>query len=258
MIGILRIKLKPERESILSGNGGEFFHSFFFFLLKSISPSLAQALHKKSEIKPFSLFPAEIPEPEQGRINLKREKIYSFDVSLINEAVIKEFSESFASIPKSLEYKDKENSISLEGIEIKKGFTTYRNILRNAGSEKRITLEFLSPTSFRSKRKQKLFPEPSLVFGSLLKRWNMFSPVKIDEGIKTFFPHIIVTRYSLHTELVEFSSYRIIGFKGKITYQIPNKTERKALKQLNALAEFASYAGVGYKTTMGMGKTKRA
>jgi CRISPR-associated endoribonuclease Cas6 len=50
-------------------------------------------------------------------------------------------------------------------------------------------------------------------------------------------------------------SYQI-GFTGRVTYGLMADNEI-ARAQLNALADAALYLGVGYKTTMGMGQTRR-
>jgi CRISPR-associated endoribonuclease Cas6 len=47
-----------------------------------------------------------------------------------------------------------------------------------------------------------------------------------------------------------------VGFVGQVTYGLMAENEA-ARCQLNALADFAFYAGVGIKTTMGMGQTRR-
>ncbi len=257
MIGTLRIKVKIEKNESLQAYPGELFHSFFFFMLKNISSSLAEMLHKRNSIKPFSLFLTEPFEKRDEKMVFKTGSVYTFDVSLLQEGIVKEFSEKLLNIPETLVYERDDISLSLESIEIKKGFTTYQNILKNAKGEKTITFEFLSPTSFRSKGKQKLFPEPVNVFDSLYKKWNTFSSLKIDEGIKKIFPEIMVVRYHLYTQLIEFSEYKIIGFKGKITYRIPDGVKKNVLKRINALADFSCFAGIGYKTTMGLGKAKR-
>jgi CRISPR-associated endoribonuclease Cas6 len=44
---------------------------------------------------------------------------------------------------------------------------------------------------------------------------------------------------------------------GEISYRILGDVEPLVIKQINALADFALYAGVGRKTTMGMGMVRR-
>jgi CRISPR-associated endoribonuclease Cas6 len=44
---------------------------------------------------------------------------------------------------------------------------------------------------------------------------------------------------------------------GQVNYRILGDVEPMQIKQINALADFALYAGVGRKTTMGMGMLRR-
>ena len=83
----------------------------------------------------------------------------------------------------------------------------------------------------------------------------------IDELLKKHekeFEKIRVTRFRLKTELVNFSKYKIIGFVGKVVYELPETIDKEIKNTINALADFAFYSGVGYKTTMGMGQVRRA
>ena len=61
----------------------------------------------------------------------------------------------------------------------------------------------------------------------------------------------------LHTEVSSNYDSKFIGCVGEISYRILGDVEPIAIKQINALANFALYAGVGRKTTMGMGMTRR-
>ncbi|MEO0180556.1 MAG: CRISPR-associated endoribonuclease Cas6 [candidate division WOR-3 bacterium] len=117
----------------------------------------------------------------------------------------------------------------------------------------RFTFRFRSPTSFRSQGQQILFPTPELLFGSLMQKWNAFARKKITREIADDFRNILVTRYSLETQEVSFSDYKIIGFTGEISYRFPTGIDPMVKIVVNALARLAPYSGVGYKTPMGLG-----
>ena len=53
------------------------------------------------------------------------------------------------------------------------------------------------------------------------------------------------------------SRSKFIGVVGEISYRILGDIEPIQIKQINALADFALYAGIGRKTTMGMGMLRR-
>jgi CRISPR-associated endoribonuclease Cas6 len=48
-----------------------------------------------------------------------------------------------------------------------------------------------------------------------------------------------------------------VGIVGEVSYRILGDVEPLAIKQINALADFALYCGLGRKTPMGMGMTRR-
>ncbi|NER78285.1 MAG: CRISPR-associated endoribonuclease Cas6, partial [Leptolyngbya sp. SIO1D8] len=147
-------------------------------------------------------------------------------------------------------------------------FCNYEQLYEQASEqERKLTLQFCTPTAFRQRKYDCALPTPSLVFGSLLRRWNHYSgqefPSDILEAVQPSY-------FGIHTEVVtdprsQFQHTgatthpcnQFIGCVGKVTYQILGKPSPIAIKQLNTLADFAFYAGVGRKATMGMGITRR-
>ncbi len=53
------------------------------------------------------------------------------------------------------------------------------------------------------------------------------------------------------------SRSKSIGCVGTVSYKLLGEIEPLLIKQMNVLADFALYAGVGRKTTMGMGMVRR-
>ncbi len=64
-------------------------------------------------------------------------------------------------------------------------------------------------------------------------------------AIDSIFPSFV----NIHTEILADSRSKIIGIVGEV--------EPIQIKQINILADFALYAGVGRKTTMDMGMMRR-
>ena len=63
--------------------------------------------------------------------------------------------------------------------------------------------------------------------------------------------------FDLRTELVNDPNSKWAGCVGTIGYRILGDADPLAIKQLNTLADFALYAGIGRKTPMGMGMVRR-
>lgn len=116
--------------------------------------------------------------------------------------------------------------------------------------QKVIELQFLSPTSFKQSQAIQPFPLPELVFGNLLRRWNAFAPVASQ------FPVLewkgLTSAYELKTYALKMKGGAEIGTQGWVRYEFT--TEQAAIA--TTLAHFASFAGVGRKTAMGMGQTR--
>ncbi len=147
-------------------------------------------------------------------------------------------------------------------------FCNYQQLYEHASDEHRkIALHFYTPTAFRQGGYDSALPTRELIFGSLLRRWNEYSSMQMSEAcITSLYP----SSFEIHTEVAtdprqQFihtgatvdPSNRFMGFVGKLTFQILGKVDPLAIKQVNALADFALYAGVGRKTTMGMGMARR-
>jgi CRISPR-associated endoribonuclease Cas6 len=111
----------------------------------------------------------------------------------------------------------------------------------------------------------KVFPEPQYVFESLAKQWELFAPAHLRMEAHSVTPRalatwceeqVIVTRYSLETSYLPSSKFGQAGFQGKVTYEVKGMPTAPEAQWLTPLARFALFAGVGYKTAMGMGQTR--
>ena len=88
----------------------------------------------------------------------------------------------------------------------------------------------------------------------MLKRWKTYSNIEIIETInEAIFPSF----FDIRTEIIAEQRSKFIGCIGNITYRILTDVEPIIIKQINALADFAIYSGIGRKTPMGMGMVRR-
>ena len=123
--------------------------------------------------------------------------------------------------------------------------------------EKRVELEFASPTAHRQIHRNILFPQPAALWGGWLRAWNAVAQPTFEEDlIARVEADVAISRYALKTEVVDFGEYREAGWKGRCGFTI--FSDEVALRRvLHLLADFAFYSGTGYKTTQGMGQTRR-
>lgn len=135
--------------------------------------------------------------------------------------------------------------------------TTHTALLQAASPEEReLTLEFATPTTFRRGTLNVPLPEPKLVFSGLVGKWNAFSPVPVDAGFLGWLEEFVaVSRASLETKMADGHHSPLVGFTGRVSFRAFDKQPVR-VKQLGALARFAFYAGVGQKTTLGLGRAR--
>jgi CRISPR-associated endoribonuclease Cas6 len=143
------------------------------------------------------------------------------------------------------------------------GRTTYEELaaallLQEARLPRQASLEFASPTAFKSAGMTVPVPLPGLVFGSLVERWNAFSPVTLSPEARRFGEEMVaISRYRLESVAVEQKNSGLrIGGVGRVTYAALGG-DRYWLAVMQMLADFALYSGVGVLTTMGMGQCWR-
>lgn len=135
-------------------------------------------------------------------------------------------------------------------------------------------IRFYSPTAFRAltPRGQDRRDEAAIdlvrCYQSWVNKWNAFAPMQIDKRQLLDFVerHAGLTAVDSKNRVLDFGRNRIRGFVGSCAYRFyiesqPTDTSERDIEMLrwvNLLADYAFYSGTGYKTTMGMGQTRRA
>ena len=161
------------------------------------------------------------------------------------------------------------------------GFTSFADIVQAAKTRRpgnTLKLEFASLTTFnRSSGSAKGFegyyarlPLPQFVFPNLAKRWQELAPPELagiaqKERIEQYIQDegIAITDYDLKPHTVKFTTHWQEGFVGTCTYLLRGpdspameETPLTMRQQFALLARWAFYSGAGYKTAMGMGRTR--
>jgi CRISPR-associated endoribonuclease Cas6 len=143
------------------------------------------------------------------------------------------------------------------------GRTTYealaaRQLARSDAVEPSVRLQFASPTAFKSGGMTVPVPLPGLVFGSLVERWNAFSPVTLSPDMRRYGEEVMaISQYNLRSAPVPQKAQGLrIGGVGEVTYRSLG-SDRYWLGVMHMLADFALYGGVGAQTSTGMGQARR-
>jgi CRISPR-associated endoribonuclease Cas6 len=156
------------------------------------------------------------------------------------------------------------------------GCTPFEEIWQHASDqEKTFSFQFVTPTFFKRGGGPAYpdlivpLPLPDLVFGSLLRNWNQFSPTFFVEAAllrEVCGHHVEITHHRVTSQLArlvfqrEDGNYRTVafpGFVGTCSFRLVELQSPELVKTFNALADFSFYAGVGARTTMGFGVARR-
>ena len=119
------------------------------------------------------------------------------------------------------------------------------------------TIEFITPTAFKSKGSYVFIPSVRLIFQNLLMRYGQVygADKEIDpETIDFIDEHVSITSYSMRSKYfdnVMKDNKKLPAFIGSIN--LSAKGPQQLLGLVRMLIKFAEYSGIGSKTSMGMG-----
>ena len=130
-------------------------------------------------------------------------------------------------------------------------------LLAKQPAPRRVSMQFSSPTTFKSGGRHVPIPLPELVFGSLLERWNAHAPISFPAEVKRYAAECLaVSRYVLETRPVPMKSGGLrVGAVGRISYTTVNY-DSYWMSVIATLAAFSLFAGVGAGTSAGLGQAR--
>jgi len=249
---------------------GKHVHALFLDLVSSVDRDLGSFLHDQKAKKAFSLSPLQMGDRPDREYALQWEHKSAIPtrtpcwwrISLLDDSLFKNLTQLWLNLnpkhPWHLGPADLQITSILSTPRPNQPWannSTYTQIYSQASDQERqIDLLFCTPTTFRQHQFDCALPSKDLIFNSLLRRWNQYSSIEFNATvIEPIFPSF----FNIHTELVSDSRSKFIGFVGVISFRILGEVQAMRIKQINALADFAFYSGVGRKTPMGMGMVRR-
>ena len=216
-------------------------YRLYAWLLTQVPPQVAEELHEAGE-KPLSQHL--LREPETGRtlwvINLLEEEI---------AAAFRPVLEGLAEVP----LHTGRLQLHCEGIETKTAYQLVEEA-RSGEAGRRMTMQFLTPTAFKTEGRYAIFPQAKWLVRTLAMRWSRIFPelpLEDPDALAALERGITVADYALHTTRYPLKNIRIPSFLGNVTLESRLAAPMEEIWQL--LLRFAPYVGVGIKTTLGMG-----
>ena len=270
----LVLLLIPRTEATVRATMGDQVHASFLQTVREVDPALSEALHAPEvPIRPFTVSPLwGASRARDGKLHLSPERTYWLRFTVLYSPIFERFMTRFLGgddrpvirLGKAL-LLVREVLTTPEG-HLWAGYATWSQLASEARPEPEVVLDFVTPTAFGFGQKEwgkkiVVLPEPDLVFGSLLRTWNGLAPAPLrmeERALMAYLEeHVVVKRIEgLRTRMLHFRRSPQVGFVGRVTYGLMGENEIARL-QLNILADFAFYAGVGMKRTMGMGQCRR-
>ncbi len=144
------------------------------------------------------------------------------------------------------------SSTTLESLDIK---CLLDSIYEDGPSK--VKLQFLTPTAFKSRGSYVIMPTPRLIFQNLLMHYSQVyeGSKEIDADTVDFIEqNVHVCSYNLQSRYFEHVAphgKKIPAFIGAMTLSIGGPQSMTGLARM--LLKFGTYAGMGIKTSMGMG-----
>jgi CRISPR-associated endoribonuclease Cas6 len=260
----LILELTANNATTLPISTGHQTHALFLNIIAQVDPALAARLHNEAGYRPFTVSSLRGPTEQGKNLLLRPGQLCRLRVTLLDggplwQALCTCFLEGrLTTVTLDTAELTLRRLLSTPTVDPTgwAASTDWQTMAATAASNS-ITIRFASPTAFSlGDRRFALFPEPRLVWDSLIRSWNFYAPevLRLDKvELRAFVAnHVVVEDYHLHIETRRFPTYSQKGFVGTCTYHV--KAKDSYAPQVAALAEFARYSGVGYKTTMGMGQ----
>lgn len=253
---------------------GRHLHALFLNLVRSADPELGTYLHDQKTEKAFTLSPLQVFS--QSKRSPHRDNTLQWEhrqaippgtgcwwrISLLDDNLFGHLTQLWLNInpehPWHLGPADLFITKILGTPQINQSWAnccTYAQLYEQASeSDRHISFSFCTPTTFRQGRYDASLPTRECVFHSLIQRWNKYSNIPIaDEIVEVIFPSF----FDIRTEMMADNRSKLIGCVGEVNYRILGEASPEFVKNVNVLADFALYSGVGRKTPMGMGMLRR-
>ena len=268
------ISLVPQTDVTLRPTMGHHAHAAFLAILRESDPDLADTLHAQSAQKPFTVSPL-IAEAKKrdNLLHIRAGTDCKLRFTFLDDELFKHFGKAFFTpnmppirlgeatfqVKQLVSYATEERSWS--------GSATYAELIESAKTDTRMCFRFYSPTAFRrmtppgQRTRSDAYLDLVRCYQSWVNKWNAFAPIQLDKAeILAFITdHGQVTSVTTKSRALNFGKHTEVGWVGTCAcvFYPESSLDAELLRAANCLADFAFYCGTGYKTTMGMGQTRR-
>jgi CRISPR-associated endoribonuclease Cas6 len=260
MLASIVLHLAPEgktddssRQALPAADRGVLARAVFYEILRRRDAALRDRLHADKGHAPLTA--AYLPSRRNNGLRLRFTALTQEVVKILNDSLFHHLSAGARLQMGEENYYV--TRIVLDGMdEPLVGLSDYGRLL-SLPPKQRLEFRFLTPTTFRMGDANLPLPVPQSVFRGLWQKWNAFAPSALrlsDEVLKFAQGQIFPCRFQLRSATYEMRDGKIIGFLGDCAYELLGKINNDNARAVSALSRYAFFAGIGAKTTMGMGQ----
>lgn len=218
-------------------------YRFYSWLLEQVPGEYGELLHQQGE-KPITQF-----------LHFDKEKSQNvWTVNLLTSEAVAVLQPALASTTQVLLNTETLNIQQKSFIQ----FDSPEELLRQSNNfqdrPRQSKMNFLSTTAFKQDGAYTIFPQVRLILQSLINKWNLCCPefpMEDEDAFQLLEQGLSITDYSLHSSRFPLKTVKIPGFCGSITITSRLSAPMEELWRL--LLIFSNFAGIGIKTTLGMG-----
>jgi len=266
----LVINFTPISDIPVGYTSGKHLHALFFTLVNSVNPELAQYFHQSEANKSFTVSSLQVISNYKNRDkflnykqqnNIKKGSNCWWRITLLDDTLFSKLTKLWLNLRPQKPYHLGSGELMITSVlaspdsHLWANAISYQELYNQASAtERNITLKIYTPTAFRQGKYDVSLPTAELVFNSLLRKWEKYSNISFSNAN---FDCLFPAYFDINTEIVIEPKTKFIGCIGTINYKILGEVETTLIKQINTLADYSFFSGLGRKTTMGFGIIKR-
>lgn len=243
MIKTVEIKLDAPDGIKLTQSTGSVLHGV---LMEHLPQDYGEELHRQA-LRPYSQYLF---------FDKNRQELF-WRLTTLTETAEAIIQEAIMALPAEISLKSKGINLTLLSKEVIVD-TSYSKLAEkyfaNSLKGDLLNFNFLTSCSFKTEGNYAIYPQPNLLFTSLVNKWNSFSDKeKLDsKGVAAeLAQEVYVADYRLRLQRFSVDGASIPGFRG--LYALGMRHNLMANRIIAMLGEFANYSGIGIKTALGMG-----
>lgn len=267
----LVLNLVALQPGVLAGSVGELAHAAFYAMIQAVDADLSAHMHDAQARAAFTLSPLMgLGRDEKGRsFTIQTGQSGQLRVTLLDDQL-------FAVLVRRL-LTQAQPQIQLGKLACAitdiwgtpeshpwAGYTTLADLAAQEEARQRWVLEFASPTAVRwgeadnRVRRVEVFPLPRMALAGLRSRWDKLTGETWGRDFEEWVErNVVVGRvWRWETTTVAFQRQQYMGGFGKLEYRLLDTSNAHAAAHLHRLLQLGFYAGIGSKTTHGLGQVR--